>query len=415
MNSFQSLDAARNEFHRIFSEWTGNEFNATEFVKKPGKYNKIDIDHETLDHKIAENSKPTKLSEPLFKLMQLLFNENMIQSTLKAFYFDLGSLPLGLVHKRTIQSAIGLLEKISTMLKGKNTQNSHEIMAASNQFYSYFPEDSGLQRVSVINTPQMIKEKTDMLRHVLNKVETYNMFASRSTQEKNLIDVCYDHLQNYAEIRPLNKKSQMYAQINKYMKNSQTYSNRTQNSAYSYGQNTLWEVDEIFEVTRHEEEIRYEPHESNFNRQLLIHGTSINNYVSILTHGLKFTARGQHAAGLFGQGVYFADSLTKSAGYCRATGGMAMVLLCEVAAGLADIRYRHDNTKLKENSESVQAIGQYYPHPLHTRPDGLKIPNGELIARPEDTGIQFNEFVILDESRVKIRYIVKIKRPGTQS
>lgn len=166
----------------------------------------------------------------------------------------------------------------------------------------------------------------------------------------------------------------------------------------------------MFEVTRHEEILRYAPYELNFNRQLLFHGSSISNFVSILTHGLKIAPPEAIFSGsIFGNGIYFSDSVSKAAGYCRTSNTTGLVLLCEVAAGIADIRYTHDHSKLIDFCESVQALGQYYPHPLHIRPDGLKIPNGQLIQRNEKTGIRFNEFVLFDESRVKIRYLIKLK------
>lgn len=165
-------------------------------------------------------------------------------------------------------------------------------------------------------------------------------------------------------------------------------------------------------MTRHEETLRYEPFEGNYNRQLLFHGSSIQNFVSILTNGLKIRPpEAHHHGSLFGKGIYFSDAASKAASYCGGyVGGTGLLLLCEVAAGYADIRYHHDHSKLIDYCESLQALGKYYPHPMHIRPDGLKIPNGTLIQRPEQTGsIAFNEFVVSDPARVKIRYLVKLK------
>lgn len=412
MSSFDSLDAARKEFHQIFLESNGNEFDAVEFVKKPGKYHRFDIDRETIDRRLPQNSKPTKLSEPLYKLMQMFFNENMMPSALQAFYFDIGSLPLGLIHKRTLQDAIEMLEKISTMLKGTKTQNLREMLAASNQFYSYFPQNFGLRRVPLINSLQTIKELSGMMRNVLNILEKYNLFAMKSAEEENLMDVCYGHLKHFAGIRTLNKSTEMYAEIVKYVKNSQTYNNVT-NLPEHYLTTMLrfYEVDEIFEVTRHEDEIRYQTFESDFNRRLLFHGTPIRNILGILTNGFKIKTF-RPGGGLFGRGIYFADSLSSSMTYTDDdfVGESELFLLNEVAAGLADVRYGKDRSKLKENCDSLQANGQWYPHPFHVCPDGLKIPNGELNEQPEILDLRFNEFVIFNTARIKIKYIVKVKR-----
>ena len=36
---------------------------------------------------------------------------------------------------------------------------------------------------------------------------------------------------------------------------------------------------------------------------------------------------------MFGKGVYFADMISKSLGYCRDTNNESLLLLCEVACG----------------------------------------------------------------------------------
>lgn len=125
---------------------------------------------------------------------------------------------------------------------------------------------------------------------------------------------------------------------------------------------------------------------------------------------MKITPPEAHFTGsAFGKGIYFSDSASKSARYCN---GAELILLCEVAAGFTDIRNYFDDKPLINFCESLQAIGQFYPHPLYICPDGLKIPNGDLVRRSEHTGLIFNEFVVFYESRVKIRYLIKLKTLG---
>lgn len=399
---YSNIAEAQKEFGKIYLEMTGNEFGARKFVKKPGKYYHVKIDNAILSQKIRPNSAPTKLTEPLHQLMQLLFDENAMKSTLLAFYFDLHTMPLGIVSKPQIQDAIDHLIWMSSMLGQPNVTASH-ILAASNQIYSYFPHDFGVQRPAILNTHEMLQEKVKVLQHLLQKGYTYDLLTSELNEERNLLDVCYEHLKDSAEITMLNKLSGMYAQICSYVANTQLGMN-AQNGPQAF------EVVEIFQVARHEEIIRYAPYEQNFNRQLLFHGSSVRNFVSILTNGLKIAPPEAHFHGsIFGKGIYFSDSVSKAASYCHVSNGTGLVLLCEVAVGISDIRYRKDSSKLIDYCESIQAIGQYYPHPLHVRHDGLKIPNGQLIRRPEQTGNTFNEFVVFDESRVKIQYIVKLK------
>lgn len=395
---YEHVSQAQSEFERIYLEKTGNTFGAEFFSKKTGLYYHINIYNEVQkkENRNPQTNMPaTKLSQPLYELMELLYNDNQVfKSTLLSICFDLDSMfPLGKLDKAQIQSALKILDEISSMQKSENV---NRIIAASNQFYSYFPHNFGFHRPPVINTPKMVQEKLDMLQHILQMELQYEFLISESNQEKNLLDLCYEHLEESTEITVLNKASKMYSEICKYIKNTQL-----PDSDYIY------EFDEVFEVQRHEELLRYAPHEKNFNRILLFHGTPIQNLVSILKNGLKLPLPEFHSG--CWKGIYFSDSVSCSEGICRSTNGTKLILLCEVAVGMIDARYKYDPSKLKEHCESVQRVGKFYSHPIHVRPDGLKIPNGMLIPRNEFVAPFFNEFVVSDESRVKIRYLVKLK------
>ncbi|XP_031628741.1 poly [ADP-ribose] polymerase-like [Contarinia nasturtii] len=402
-----SLEQAKNLFKQIFLDLTGNEFGASHFEKKPGKYNLVKIDNDIQSRKVTKNNVPTKLSAPLYELMQLLFADEVMKTTLLAYCLVFDSMPLGKIPPSEILGVKNLLVEISSML---SSGNSHEIIGASNRFYSYFPHDCGFRRPPLINSYGMVQQKIEMLQRILDRDIIYKTLTSPSNKERNLLDVCYEHLQDSAEITMLNKSSGMYTQICNYVNNTQLHNDPTAN--YDPGP---CKVDDVFVVERHEEILRYQPHEENFNRQLLFHGTRIENLVSILTSGLKVIMLGSHFSGsAFGKGIYFADSVTKSARYCHPINRTGLVLLCEVAAGRTDFRYDFQVSQMVDHCESVQAIGMHQPDPLHIRPDGLKIPNGKLVKRTVKTPLVFNEFVLFDESRVKIRYLVKLKFTGQQ-
>lgn len=406
------IKEAETEFKKIFLNKTGNEFGTKEFVKKSGKYNQVNIDYEALCRKHPLDLVPTKLTKAIYELMGLLFVDDVMKSELLAFCLAGDSMPLGKLTMQQIHDALNLLGEISIMLELNNEQN-HRILAASNQFYSWFPYGTGFKRPSIINTHKLVEEKISMLQNITEKCLKYDILTSQLNDEKNLFDVCYEHLANSAEIKMVNKLSEMYAQISKYVTNTQLrwdlnpFANQMPVIPnYSPGN---YEIGEIFEVTRHEEKLRYAPYERSFNRQLLFHGTPINNFVGILTNGLKISPTEAHFSGsVFGNGIYFSDSVAKSVNYCRTVGQSGVILLCEVAAGNSDIRYRFDHSELKENCDSLQGLGKYYPHPVHVCDDGLIIPNGKLVQRDEEADLNFNEFVIFDTSRVKIRYMVQL-------
>ncbi|XP_031624761.1 poly [ADP-ribose] polymerase-like [Contarinia nasturtii] len=404
---YSNLDEAKGVFKQIYLKMTGNEFGTNRFEKKPGKYNLVKIDNDYLHRHVEKNNVSTKLSESLYELMQLVFFfcEDVMKSTLLAYCFDdYKNMPLGKIHKTRIEDALICLGEILSMV---SSGDSHKIMAASNQFYSYFPHDCGLHPPPLINTYEMVQQKIDMLHHMLQKEIDYNTLIMDT--ERNCLDVCYEHLEKFAKITMLNKSSEMYAHICNYINNTQLHNDST--AKYDPGP---FDVDEVFEVVRHEELMRYKPHEKNSNRLLLFHGSPIENFFGILKNGLKVQpAEARFNGSVFGKGIYFADSVTKSARYCHPINETGLVLLCEVAAGISDIRYYTNNSKWMDDCESVQAIGQWKPESIYVRHDGLKIPNGKLVERPEKAGIVFNEFVVFDESRVKVRYLVKLKFTDT--
>lgn len=402
-----SVKEAEAEFKEIFLNKTGNEFGTKEFVKKPGKYNQVNIDHEALCRKFPLDLVPTKLTKAIYELMELLFVDDVMNSELLAFCLADDSMPLGKLTMQQIHDALNLLGEISIMLELNNEQN-HQILAASNQFYSWFPYGTDFKRPPIINTHKLVQEKISMLQNITEKCLKYDILTSQLNDEKNLFDVCYEHLANSAEIKMVNKLSEMYAQISKYVTNTQLQPANQMPVIQNYKPGS-YEVGEIFEVTRHEEKLRYAPYEKSFNRKLLFHGTAIINLVGILTNGLRISPPEAHFSGsVFGNGIYFSDSVTKSIAYCRPIGQFGVILLCEVAAGNSDIRYHFDHSELKENCDSLQALGKYYPHPVHVCDDGLIIPNGKLIQRDDAATLNFNEFVMFDTARVKIRYIVKL-------
>lgn len=404
---YESIYEALSDFERIYLEKTGNEFGTESFVKKPGLYNQININNMILVQNLQTNV-PTKLNKPLYELMVVLFGvKKVFTSTLLSKLFDSNSMPLGKLTKAQIQSSLEILHEISSM---QNSWSVNQLIAASNKLYSYCPRNFGFQRPPIINTPKIIQETHDMLQHLIQAELQYEFLISESNKEENLLDLCYDHLQKSVEITVLNKTSTMFSEICKYIENTRLHPKPPEPGFLNRNFFTLrtMEVAEVFEVQRFEEILRYAPYENNFNRLLLSHGTSVENLVSILTNGLKVSPPGvKHHGDSSGKGIYFADSISGT--MYASKQGIVLVFLCEVAVDISDIPRNRGRSELSPFCESFLAPGKYYPHEMHIRPDGLKIPNGTLVCRNENTSTLFNEYVVPDEARVKIRYLVKLR------
>ncbi|XP_031638809.1 poly [ADP-ribose] polymerase 1-like [Contarinia nasturtii] len=402
-----SVEEGKAAFKNIYAHLTGNEFVKYGFDKQPGKYNRVDILNYT--RSIEVNYVNSKLDSSLYNLMKMLFHGDVLEKTLLDYCLVYDGMPLGGIKKRTIRCAIHLLDQIPYML---DVGNSRSIVAFSNQFYSYFPQAFGQRRPPLVNTLEIVQEKIDLLNKVLARYEQYETMTDRKYNRKNLLDVCYEHLQESVEIKILRKSSPMHQQISDYILNTQKQDDPT--AHYDPGP---CEMIDIFEIERHEETIRYLSHEDNFNRQLLFHGSGMQNFVSILTNGLKVEVNDVYISGsALGKGIYFADTVTKATRYCHPIDGIGLVLLCEVAAGRTGSRYSYDPAPLNTKAfESVQAIGKWHPGSFKTRPNGLKIPNTRIVERiGVKTDLVFNEFVVFDESRVKLKYLVKLKFTGKE-
>ena len=93
-------------------------------------------------------------------------------------------------------------------------------------------------------------------------------------------------------------------------------------------------VDDVIEVDRPIESVRYKAFEGLHNKQMLWHGSRTTNFMGILSQGLRIAPPEAPVTGyMFGKGVYFADVSSKSANYCNATPSNphGILILCEAA------------------------------------------------------------------------------------
>lgn len=144
---------------------------------------------------------------------------------------------------------------------------------------------------------------------------------------------------------------------------------------------------------------------------------------------------------MFGKGVYFADSMSKSLGYCwdhsqasgwgwrqRNNGNISNVrclLLCEVALGNMQELWqaKYVEPPLPEGVHSTFGRGTQGPNYTTsvTTPFGVTIPTGKIQPftdkRSDDNGLEQspalanNEYIVYDEAQVVIKYLVMLDRP----
>lgn len=127
---------------------------------------------------------------------------------------------------------------------------------------------------------------------------------------------------------------------------------------------------------------------------------------------------------MFGKGVYFSDMVSKSANYCftNRTNTTGVLLLCEVVLGTEDERYKlqdADGTlpkSLPSGKCSVVGLGRVAPNPTEnvttgtaTVPLGCAVETGVVGAAAGSYTLQYNEYVVYDTTRIRMKYLVRAK------
>jgi hypothetical protein len=138
------------------------------------------------------------------------------------------------------------------------------------------------------------------------------------------------------------------------------------------------------------------------------------NAVGILSTGLLINPVGVLTTGkMFGNGIYFANSSSKSAGYLGLSGaGTGILFLCEVALGNMYERMQSEQiTKLPDGKHSTKGVGIWQPDPdSHVNMDDVTVPIGKLVqGSTAGNALQYDEFIVYDSSQIKMRFAVIVQ------
>ena len=119
---------------------------------------------------------------------------------------------------------------------------------------------------------------------------------------------------------------------------------------------------------------------------------------------------------MFGKGIYFADSFAKSKAYASQGNSSQYILLCEVALGkIKQIKDSRDFKFLEDEYKSVLGLGESGPDYNQSiiLPNGVVVPIGDHIYYEKDIKektrfLQHNEYVVYNETQVRMRYIIQL-------
>lgn len=411
--------SAISAFEKQFKAKTGNSWWTDKFVKKEGKYFMSEISYENELKDIKEISlkiPDSKLHERTQKLITMLSDINMIKNSLISLDFDVKKLPLGKLKQSQIEAGTKVLNLIQNKMKelsGKKDQEDQlysNLLKLSSDYYTYIPYSCGRKKPPIINTDEIINKYIDVLNELTNIVVTVQITENIKADE-NPVDAVYRDINT--KITPLDKNSQMWNELIKYIANT-----------HGPTHGCKLEVLDIYEIEQNDKRKKFDDYCSGIdNHTLLFHGSGMSNWISIMKNDFYLDPAKLKdinvpiAGAMFGYGCYTADS-SKSWGYTRAhsTNDIGCFAVCEVALGKQlckmDSEYNLNKNKLSKNGyHSTKGEGRWQPSEF-TMIDNIKIPNGKLKEVHKTASLRYNEFIVYDVNQIQIRYLMVIKNKG---
>lgn len=423
MSEFNSI----NVFHKTFKSKTGNEWNNRKnFKKYKNKYFLCDIQKPTIENSNQEDPNNGKdltvkseLSENVQKFIENISDKNLMKQNMIKSSIDIKKLPLGKITLKQIQKGYEILKQIEKILSSVNQSDQDyrsftdqdNFLDLSNDFYTLIPYSCGIQRPPIIDNINLVKESLKRL-DILKEIETnISIIKSSNILKYHPIDNIYKSLD--VHISELNMSDPAAKMIQKYVDNTHGSTHNSYNL----------EIMNIFNIQKKNEIDRYNRFVSNniihdvSNKMLLWHGSRTTNFMGILKNSLKIAPPEAPCTGyMFDKGVYFANSVSKSANYCRtdSNNNIGFLLLCEVALGKLNKKKEADcyaATNLND-CDSTWGLGK---NTMNTEDfcvygKDIVVPFGKLVkSNIEDTSLLYDEFIIYNECRARIHFIVKVK------
>lgn len=384
---FVDKELAIAEFQRTFKEKSGVNWS-DRYVDSDIKKGKYQFILKKSHDSTQQDPTDVIISNSVQTFIEMIYNPDLYGGACKSFGIDSRKLPLGSLALAQIQRASKILEQLNTAIANREQETIEEL---SSLFYTTIP--SAHSKLKLLSTKEDLEEKGDLLDLLKN------MCYMSKSMDKSIIDKYLKletKLEHVTDIKVLDL-------ISRYMKTNvgQTHSCRL-------------ELVNVYQVDKPKEAQAYRKWDSLHNKQLLWHGTRMANAVGILSTGLLTNPVGVLTTGkMFGNGIYFANSSSKSAGYLGLSGnGIGIMFLCEVALGNMYERLQSENvTKLPSGKHSTKGLGCWQPDPdTHVEMDDVTIPIGKLTQfSTAGKALHYDEFIVYDNSQVKMRYVVVVQ------
>ncbi|KAE9409403.1 PARP-domain-containing protein [Gymnopus androsaceus JB14] len=380
---------------------------------------------------IPESALQTEVQE----FCRLIFNTSIIQETLSSMNYDANKLPLGKLSKTTILKGFAALKALAEVIDNPNSEEAKRwggqqagCEELTNRYYSIIPHEFGRSRPPAIKTQAALKKELELVDALGDMEIATELIQASSALDKdgnpvNPLDAQFNSLA-LNKMDPVDRSSQEFKVLEEYVKN-------THGHTHSH---IKTKVKNVYRVERGVEteawkKAGYDNMEDG-ERMLLWHGSRTTNFAGILSQGLRIAPPEAPVNGyMFGKGVYFADMMSKSAGYCypHLSGNTGVLLLCEVAAKPFYELYNAESTAAQscksKGMRATKGIGR--TQPTNWKDAGKALGNDELVGcvmpdgacgdadvkgLPSNTylSLQYNEYIVYDVSQIRVRYLFMV-------
>jgi len=257
----------------------------------------------------------------------------------------------------------------------------------------------GRKKPPKIDTIEKVSEYINKVDNLYQIEESYNIIKN-SDIKVHPVDHVYESMNVDIEIlKDLNE----LRIINNYIAN-------THGKRHKFKLN----IDTIYKVNY--KDIQFDELKNKIgNTELLIHGSRMTNWCSIIKNGFHLNPKilGAHITGkMFGYGIYFTNSSSKSAQYCGITEKgthKICIMFAEVIIGNSKRKLSADpffeKCHLDNKYNSVWGMGKITPKQGEYLGD-MYIPNGTLHKSDKNSVLHYDEKVIYDTKQYKIKYMV---------
>ncbi|EIM92706.1 PARP-domain-containing protein [Stereum hirsutum FP-91666 SS1] len=438
--------AAVDEFKKQFKSKTSTAWEKRHgMTAKKGKYMWLERAFEDEENDEDEDSaeagpsgsKPeskavipkSTLAQELQTVCRLIFNKSLIDAHLSSMNYDANKLPLGKLAKSTILNGFSALKSLSEVIAdpaGAVATEYGSYAAAcqelTNTYYSIIPHAFGRSRPTVISDMAILKKELELVDALGDMEVAQKLIQTATPKDKhgnpvNPLDAQFLSLQ-LSNMEPINADSQEFKALN-------AYANDTHGVTHSH---MKINIQHAYRVERESETKAWHQGGHNKledgNRMLLWHGSRTTNFAGILRQGLRIAPPEAPVSGyMFGKGVYFADMVSKSAGYCHThlSDGTGLLLLCEVAAKpffeQENANYNADKDCKANNKLCTLGLGQWRPEVWKDAGDalgndalkGCVMPEGPAVQDPKHHSLWYNEYIVYDTSQIRLRYMIMFK------